>query len=277
MRQIGVDELKRIQLEILDVVMKFCDEHDILCFLDGGTLLGAIRHKGFIPWDDDIDLAMLRPDYDKFMKLFNQENSRYQMHCVENDPEHFVHCAKVFDTNTVCYVPNRKIGYKSAVNVEIYVLDNAPDNDKALRKMFMWQYIYLCLHKARYLPAFARPNGNIFRRLAAYAVRILMHMIPETIIPRGYFARKMMENSRRYVSEKTRRVGSFTGGHMLAMDREKFENYILADYEGRKFKAPSGYDEWLTKLYGDYMTPPSEKDKETLHHYETFVKDENGE
>lgn len=272
MRQINTEELKKIQLDIFDVVTKFCDEHDILCFPDGGTLLGTVRHKGFIPWDDDIDLAMLRPDYDRFMKLFNGYNTRYSFHCAENDPEYISHCGKVFDNDTICYIPNRKIGYKSCINVEIYVLDNAPDDDKALRKMRTMRYIYWALHRARYMPAFAKPNGNIFRKIAAYVLRISMNMIPVSILPRNYFARKMVNNSRQYIAEKTKRVGNFVSLHTNAiMDRSKFENFIYAEFEGRKIKIPSGYDEWLTKLYGDYMTPPPESKRASIHHFEAFV------
>ncbi|MBQ6981111.1 MAG: LicD family protein, partial [Synergistaceae bacterium] len=65
MKEIDAARLKEIQIEILDVVMKFCEDNGINCWLNGGTLLGAVRHKGYIPWDDDVDLGMLRPDYDK--------------------------------------------------------------------------------------------------------------------------------------------------------------------------------------------------------------------
>ena len=95
MRQIGMDELKKIQLEILDAVSAFCTKHGITYWLDGGTLIGTVRHKGYIPWDDDIDLGMLRPDYDRFIKEFNAHNSRYRLVCRENDPDFYQAFAKV--------------------------------------------------------------------------------------------------------------------------------------------------------------------------------------
>ena len=89
MHELSLDELRKIQIEILDVVVKFCDDHEINYWLDCGTLIGAIRHKGYIPWDDDIDIGMLRPDYEKFMKLFNEENTRYKFMCYELDEKFY--------------------------------------------------------------------------------------------------------------------------------------------------------------------------------------------
>ena len=86
MRRIELDELRQLELDILDYVAKFCDEHGITYWLDFGTLIGAVRHKGYIPWDDDIDISMRRNDYEKFVKLFNDcnHNDRYKLHCIEN-------------------------------------------------------------------------------------------------------------------------------------------------------------------------------------------------
>ena len=271
MRQLDTCGLKKIQLEILDVVMKFCDEHDILCFLDGGTLLGAVRHKGYIPWDDDIDLGMLRADYDKFMNIFNEKNTRYKFYSMENDPKSLYQFGMVLDTQTEYYEPDRKTGIKTSIHVDIWVMDNAPDNDKELKRMFMWQYIYRHLNAGRFLPMFAPPNGNIFRRLLAYSIRIPMNMIPERILPRNYFGWKLLKNAKKYIHEDTKRAGSFLGRHELAMDKSKFENFIYAEFEGRKYKIPSGYDEWLTKLYGNYMQLPPLKEQKTHHHFEAYI------
>ncbi|WP_081481408.1 LicD family protein [Treponema sp. JC4] len=82
MKQISdINQLKQIQLSILDFVNFFCKENNIRYSLCGGSLIGAIRHKGYIPWDDDIDIMMPRPDYDKFIELFNSKNSRFKLLC----------------------------------------------------------------------------------------------------------------------------------------------------------------------------------------------------
>ena len=84
MREIGFSEIKSVALDILKDVAHFCDTHDIRYVLAYGTMLGAVRHKGFIPWDDDIDIMMPRDDYNRFIKTYNEHNSRYQVFSIEN-------------------------------------------------------------------------------------------------------------------------------------------------------------------------------------------------
>ena len=269
--------MKKLQIEILDSVVKFCDENGIHYFLNGGTLLGAVRHQGYIPWDDDIDLGMLRPDYDDFIESFNKENKRYHFHCLETDPEYIYPSGRVYDENTELYEPDKRTGSKTAVSIDIFVMDNAPDDEKELKKMFMRHFIYNKLNLGRVLPPLMPPNGNIFRKTIAYAVRIFMNIIPVFIIPKNYFAKKVIENAKSYVSEHTKRVGDFSGGHEVAIDREQLAGFTYGEFEGKQYKIPAGYDEWLTKLYGDYMKLPPKKDQVTHHHFEAFVKEDGDE
>ena len=100
MREIKFEELKNLQLDILLSVHDFCMKNGIEYSLAAGTLIGAIRHKGYIPWDDDIDISMPRPDYDKFICTFNQPNNYYQVIAMSNDREYGFPFAKVHDTRT---------------------------------------------------------------------------------------------------------------------------------------------------------------------------------
>ena len=99
MRKIGMDELRQKQIEVLDYVSSFCDQQGIRYWIEGGTLLGAIRHKGYIPWDDDIDIAMLRKDYDWFRKAFPEknQNSKFVFRCAEDDRDWHLPFGKVMD------------------------------------------------------------------------------------------------------------------------------------------------------------------------------------
>lgn len=135
MRRLTTEEVKKIQIEILDVVSAFCEENNINYWLDSGTLLGAVRHKGYIPWDDDIDIGMLGPDYKKFAELFNKSNDRYRFVDIDNNPDFYVAFGKVIDTQTVLYEQDKN-GDKLSVNIDIFIYNNAPDDDNIVKKMY---------------------------------------------------------------------------------------------------------------------------------------------
>ncbi len=268
MKEIGRERLKEIQLEILDAVMTFCEENGIKCWLNGGTLLGAVRHKGYIPWDDDIDLGMLRPDYDKFMAVFNKKNDRYKFVSYETDKNSFECFGKVFDTSTILYEPDEK-GEKLSVYIDIFVMDNAPVDEAEQKRMLRRRNIFVVCNLGRKLPIFLKPTrGSFLRSLAVYAFRAILR-----IFPRHYFVKGLVENSRRYVEEDTGLVGDFTGLRHAVIEREKLEEMTQLEFEGKKYNVPVGYDEWLRKLYGDYMQlPPAEK-RVSTHFFKAYESD----
>lgn len=287
MKQIDTEELKAVQLEILDVVIKFCDEHNINYWLDYGTLIGAVRHKGYIPWDDDIDLGMLRPDYDKFMNLFNKENTRYKFYCIENNSSAPSMFGKVFDTDTylIRYYPrsrdvNEKVKLIKSlgIDIDIWCHDNVPDDDRLLEEMYrrknMLYHLNSCATSKIFHDDFVdrKPRGSLPRRICVYAFRMFMHSIA-FFLPKNYFLRKIARSYGRYKSTNTRRVGDFFTPWRATIDRKALETYIYADFEGRRCKIPAGYDEWLTKVYGDYMQLPPEEERKTHHYFIAFVKD----
>ena len=268
MKQLTVDELKAIQLEILDVVTKFCDDHEINYWLDCGTLIGAIRHKGYIPWDDDIDIGMLRPDYEKFMKLFNDENTRYKFMCYELDENFYIPFGKVFDTQTILYEPDEK-GNKLCVNIDIWTYDNAPNDAGIINKMFKRRNKYYLCNVARQARIFQRPKGNILRRLIVYAFRSVVR-----IFPRSYFVRKLIANSKLYADTETGSVGNFFSMTTSVIYNKDFlASFVDADFEGKKYKAPANYDEYLRKMYGDYMQFPPEYERVSTHVFKAYAKD----
>lgn len=264
MRQIFGEELKKIQLEILDAVAAFCEKHGISYWLDGGTLLGAIRHKGYIPWDDDIDVGMLRPDYDKFMRLFNQENDKYKFYSIENNPDFYYASGKVLDTDTILYEPD-KDGMKLSINIDIGVYDNAPDSDKEVLKMYNKRERLRWLHNLR--TSKAVPRGNILRRICVRGVRMGMRVFPE-----NYFVRKMAGASKKYSGYDMGRVGNFTLYTRMVCGKHVFREFINGEFEGKSYRIPIGYDEWLRAFYGEYMELPPEGERVSHHSFEAYVK-----
>ena len=135
MRKIDEDELKSIELDILKDVANFCDENGLRYYLCGGTLLGAIRHKGFIPWDDDIDIIMPRPDYIKFAELYNKRDSPYRTDSLLTDKNWTSAFAEVQDTRTIKIYSDFSLPQERGVSIDLFPIDGAPENE-AERKRF---------------------------------------------------------------------------------------------------------------------------------------------
>lgn len=274
-RILTLDELKKLQIDLLDTVMDFCGANGIKCWLNGGTLLGAVRHKGYIPWDDDIDLGMLRPDYDKFMATFNSYNPRYEFHCIENDPDFGQAFGKVLDMNTILYEPDEN-GEKLSVNLDIFVMDNAPDDDKLVEDMFRVRNKYALGADRLRKGIFGEVKGNLMRRIFGRIYRALW-FTAKLFPKKSYYLKKVAENSRRYINEKTERAGDFMGGGPwtlnAVMRRDLMENMTKLEFEGKMYNAPSGYDEWLTRLYGDYMQLPPPEKRVSHHRFKAYIKD----
>ncbi len=265
MKKLDLDGLKKIQIEILNVVDEFCKKNNIKYFLDCGTLLGAVRHKGYIPWDDDIDVGMLRDDYNKFMELFNRNNTRYKFLCNELDKDFLYPIGKVVDTNTILYEPDQKTGIKLSVNIDVFVYDNAPDDDVECQKMFKVKEKYGRLRIAKLYPD-RYDHSSLKKRIIRFFLKNYFKFIPK-----DYYTKKIIQNSKKYINEKTKRVGNFTSLTKVTFDKKLFNSFTNLVFENKKYPAPVGYDEYLTNFYGDYMTPPPKEKRVRHHDFEAYI------
>ena len=267
-KEIGTEELKKIQFEILCFVDQFCKNNGIRYWIDCGTLLGAVRHKGFIPWDDDIDLGMLREDFDRFCTTFNASSDRYVVHSTATDPEYYFPFAKVYDSRTVLYEPDRQ-GHKLAVNIDIFVYDNAPDDDRRLEKAYFWRDFWRKLNNAR--TSHHRATDNPVKECAVKAGSMLLKAFPK-----DYFVRKQVRCCRKYEHEQTSRVGNFSDSERMVCSKRVFNGFVELPFEGRLFPAMAGYDEWLRAFFGDYMVLPPESKRVSHHEFEAYYLDTPG-
>lgn len=265
MHKVSVQELRGIQLEILDQVDGFCRRHKIKYWIDCGTLLGAVRHKGYIPWDDDIDVGMLRADYDRFMSEFPTKNARYIFRCIENDPSYPFPFGKVLDTDTLMYEPDRK-GVKHCINIDIFPYDNAPGSKKDLVKMYRKRDLLKALRLAEL--GILKPNGNALKRLGIIIIKILVKPFPK-----NYFSKKIIANSKRYSKAASGYVGDFTSVSKIYCRKDLVSETIDMAFENRRYKAPRGYDKWLEEMYGDYMALPPVEKRGSTHVFEAYSKE----
>lgn len=260
MREIGLQELKEIQLDILRNVHMWCSENKIKYWLDCGTLLGAIRHKGYIPWDDDIDIGMLREDYDRFCKNFRSLDGKYKVICIENDKHFYQPHAKILDTSTFLIDG----GYETCINIDLFVYDNAPDDDSLANKMFKRRAFLRKLLEIKQNISVSDENSIILKTKRLVEIAML------SLIPNRLIVKAMVRNCKKFSKTETKRIGNFSSYANVVCDKEIFNSFIDAEFEGEKYKIPSEYDKWLRAFYGDYMILPDEEKRVSHHLFKAY-------
>ena len=267
MKNIDVEELKKIQIDILDYFDAFCKKNGINYWLDYGTLLGAIRHHGYIPWDDDIDIGMLRADYLKAETLFNQQsNGKYMFSTPVNDKSYCYPFGKIIQTNTVLFEYGTE-GVKTGVYVDVFPYDNSPKDIKIVKRMFRARD-YLGRIRRLQLPM---REGLSLKKKTLYKLGAMLFKL----IPKNSINRLIDRKARKYEGTDTGMVSSFTDTYEtrhLSVPRTLFENFVEVEFEGKKYPAPSDYDFWLSSFYGDYMTLPPEEQRVPHHVFEAYYK-----
>lgn len=254
MKQICPEELKTIQIDILRKVADFCDNNNITYFLAFGTLIGAIRHNGFIPWDDDIDIAMPRPDYDKFISLFNKENSKIQVVSMDINDKYGFSFAKVHDLRTIV---NETQYHQDVfgVNIDIFPIDGVKDR----KQIITLRRINKLLHTKK---------ANFTQRKLSKKIINAFGKIILLPFSTHYILSKIDKISRTCPFGSTPKAGFISEtvvGERAIVETSVFSGTLKHDFEGYKFKIPVGYDLWLRSIYGDYMQLPPEEKRKTHH------------
>ena len=270
-KELSLQEIHTETLQILEKIISVCQECDAEYFLIYGSLLGAIRHKGFIPWDDDMDIAMLRPSFDTFCQ-----------YCHEHEEELYPY--KLIDrTNTSDYpyniprfcdlryrmeteeVPDAGMG----MFIDIYPLDGLgtePEKDK--KNIQVKKKLYLSAADYIERGRFHKSKKGFFYSVIRYIVYIWskMHDV-------DYFYEKMDELGKKYPLETSTYVDCLVWDTTFYLVlKEDCETLIDAEFEGMTVKIPSGYDAMLREYYGDYMKLPPESKRVPSHGYKLYRK-----
>lgn len=253
-----VEELKQIEIEMLRYFVDVCSSLNLRYYLLGGTLLGAVRHQGFIPWDDDIDVGMPREDYEVFLKeaplLLPQH---FFVQTIWSDKE-YLHCfAKIRNSNTT-YIESTaaKRNMNHGVFIDIFPLDFYPD-DKRKQKLVDIKKLFFALRIGQCFSSL-KPM-KIKTRIAQYICRLVYPSVSKALI----------ERERLYKSiPKSKWIANYGGawGKKEIVPADWYGEGTELIFEGMKVVAPLHYDKWLTQVYGDYMQLPPEE-KRVGHHY----------
>ena len=269
MKKLNLRELQEEELKILKSTVKFINDNKLNYYLAYGTLLGAIRHKGFIPWDDDIDIYMTRPDYDKLLEISKKHKISSNLEIIDYTLKNSrLPFAKVI---------NKQIEINSISKedrnlwIDIFPIDGLPDTEeetvKHYKKMrFHMGLIYL---KTNSFKDIMKENKSIVNRVIKVCFKPIV-----MIIPMKYSSKKIIKLAKKYDYKNSKYVGGFIWGDGPQERILKKEIYSCkVDFEGEKFNAFKEYDKYLKNIYGDYMKIPDVKDQKT-HHIDAYLMDD---
>lgn len=264
--QLGEADIKKESLNILKYIKEVCTKNNIPYYLGYGSAIGAVRHNGFIPWDDDIDILMYRSDYIRFREAMSREEGRYKLADITTDPHYFLVMPKVYDTRTYSEWPVANHPFSYGVWVDIFMLDNVPESIKVRKRFFsrltlLQDFYNFSIYKHNNLLSFN--NG-----LKALAKRLL-YSWTHLLGPR-YFAKRIDSLSQKYYCPTAKKLSVnifhiYKKREDCIFDKDIFGEGIDTPFEDDLFKIPCMYDKYLRTYYGDYMQLPPEE-KRVSHH-----------
>ena len=271
MKNITQTEQKEILFEMLKYVDEICKKNNIKYFLSGGTLIGAIRHKGFIPWDDDIDICVPYNDYRKLITILKQDN-KYNVHNTYDDEDYYYFFTKLTDKRTILIEDNYNRIKDMGVFLDIFPFFHLTDSIEEYKKLYKKikklekQYFRFYGYEKYYynkskiksiIKAIIFFPQFLLKRKYKKNRQILLDLIEKNdIVQSNYIGNSIPPNS-----------------YILRFTKEIFAEMVDAEFEGIKVCVPAGYKEYLTQIYGDYMQLPPENQRVTQHHFKAYWKE----
>ena len=263
MEQEVLRKVRQTQLEIAREIRRVCQENEISCFLAHGTFLGAVRHGGFIPWDDDMDMGMLRSDYEKFCRIAPEKlKPEFCLQTWYTEPNYGLPFGKVMKRNTL-YLENKKTRRleNNGIYVDIFPYDYAPEDVQERNRLTatLLSIYRVKLMKSGYKP-WMEDDRIVWKKRIGYLYYQLKSLfVTRERLARDYDTLAVAVHDSSVICERNGRT------KLDCYDRSWVEE--LADYtfEGETFKGPKDYDKYLTSLYGDYMELPPEGERENRH------------
>jgi len=253
-------QLQLTQLELLKIFDRVCRKYDIKYSLYAGSLLGAVRHQGFIPWDDDLDVCMARSEYDRFIQAWEQEPPEgYVLQNKENAPDFWQSFSKIRkDHTTFMMYETEKGKFHTGIFLDIFPIDRIP-NGKLNRMMFKWHCMKYQLLTREFVP----PLSGTVVRLGS---KVILACIPK--FRREAVRQKTLKKLTRYNDQKDLETIAI---ETMASIRKPFaadmlDEYVYLPFEDGEFMCFAGWEDHLRRKFGDYMQLPPEEERAWRHH-----------
>ena len=266
-KYLSLEEYHAVLFDMLKQVDSICHAERLRYFLSGGTLLGAIRHKGFIPWDDDIDLMMPRPDYEIFLKRAEKRlPKRYILAFPDRTKDYSQPWIRIFDTRVAVDDSGMQRTLTRSLFVDIFPIDGLPSNrtlsNLCFTRVRAWDILLKCARRKALYPD---------ERLK-WLKKPMMALTRVRPLPK--YAVSLNKSARRCSFERAHYAGVLATTHYGSRERmpvEVFRGSVQVPFEGGLFPAPIGYDTYLSRLYGDYMQLPPEEKRVSQHNLHAYL------
>ena len=272
MTPIGFEEVKRLELDILSYFAEFCEKHNLQYFLAYGTLIGAIRHKGFIPWDDDIDLQMPRDDYNRLIALFNENNTSPYRLIAPLDQESYYTIVKIVDTRTVKVEQGIKMD-ALGIDIDIFALDGTPSDEKTYKK---WYGKLMHCYEQHFALQQSTQGLDVKSKVKLFLQKLQI-LLEYGNLDKKKILKKAQKLHELYPYNECENVGIIEccfNGIKNRVSKSCFAKYIRVPFECLELCIPMGYDENLKTIYGDYMKLPPIEQQKTHHENSAYWKNE---
>lgn len=267
-----LDEIHHVTLDVLKKIQEICKEHQITYFVAYGSLIGAVRHKGFIPWDDDFDIMMLRPDYDRFCAICNESingHGDYALMNPDNNKDYPFNISRFCDLRYRMVRDDNETDAGMGIFIDIYPLDGLGNDISTIKgplneiKQFLLRLAWIARSSKMFVP-----KHNIIKKI----VRLPIWMGTRLLGGR-FFYRLMKRIIMRYDFSESKYVGCFVwDADMVCFPKKYFEGTTSLQFEGIAVDVPKEYDKVLRISYGDYMKLPPEENQHPTHGYQIFRK-----